>query len=135
MEEGLENRFLTFAVKAESFSEFMDALKTKRYTWTRLQRALTHILTRTKKEELKMEEEKVTYLRLLGMTKNGRDYLNRYKKEISLPIVVKRASFDDPLIRIDSKAARIYAMGLPQKYRQKALELEFSQHPLYIEKK
>ncbi|MBB6443727.1 nucleotidyltransferase [Bacillus benzoevorans] len=135
MEEGLENRFLALAAKAESFSEFMNALKTKRYTWTRLQRALTHILTRTKKTDVKMAEEKVSYLRLLGMTRNGRAYLNRYKKEISLPIIVKRASFDDPLIRLDSKAARIYAMGLPQKYRQKALELEFSQQPLYIEKK
>lgn len=135
MEEGLENRFLHLAVKAENFSQFMNALKTKRYTWTRLQRALTHILTRTKKEVLKMEEEKVTYLRLLGMTENGRAYLNRYKKDISLPIIVKRSSYDDPLLQLDSKAARIYALGLPQKYRQKALELEFSQQPIYIEKK
>ncbi len=135
MEEGLENRFLAAALKAETFAQFMNAVKTKRYTWTRLQRALTHVLTRTTKEDLIMKDEKVTYLRLLGMTENGRAYLNRYKKDIPLPLIVKRAAFDDPLIRIDSKAARIHAMGLPAKYQQKAIELEFSQQPIYFKKK
>lgn len=134
MEEGLEHRFLASALKAETFTQFMNTAKTKRYTWTRLQRALTHILTRTTKEELTMIVEKVTYLRLLGMTDNGRAYLNRYKKDIPLPIIVKRAAFDDPLIRIDSKAARIHAMGLPEKYQHKAIELEFSQQPIYLAK-
>ena len=91
--------------------------------------------TRTTKEDLTMTDEKVTYLRLLGMTDNGRAYLNRYKKDIPLPIVVKRAAFDDPSIRIDSKAARIHAMGLPEKYRQKAIELEFTQQPIISAKK
>ena len=44
MEEGLENRFLASALKAETFPQFMNEVKTKRYTWTRLQRALTHVL-------------------------------------------------------------------------------------------
>ena len=88
-----------------------------------------------KKEDLAMKDEKVTYLRLLGMTENGRAYLNRYKKEFPFPIIVKRASFDHPSIRIDSKAARIHAMGLPEKYQQKAIELEFTQQPIYLGKK
>lgn len=135
MEEGLENRFIALAIHSHTFQDFMTALKTKRYTWTRLQRALTHILTNTKKEELIMEIEKVPYLRLLGMTENGRNYLNRYKKDILLPIVVKRSSFDHDFIRIDSKAARIYAMGLPEKYRQKAIDEEYTHCPIYLAKK
>lgn len=132
MEEGLENRFIAAGLKAESFAQFMEAVKTKRYTWTRLQRALTHILTRITKKAFTMEEEKVTYLRLLGMTEKGRSYLNQYKKDFPLPLIVKCSSFDDPFLRIDSKAAHVYAMGLPKKYQQKAIELEYKQQPIYL---
>ncbi len=48
VEEGLEHRILRSIRKASSYQEFMEPLKTKRYTWTRLQRMNTHILTRTK---------------------------------------------------------------------------------------
>ena len=105
------------------------SLKTKRYTWTRLQRTLTHILTHSTKTEMSMDEEKVSYLRLLGMSENGRTYLNQYKKKSPIPIVTKRATFNHPQIEIDSRAARIYALGLPEKNRQLAIDLEFSQKP------
>ena len=52
VEEGLENRLHSLAIKCESFTQFMNELKTKRYTWTRLQSILTHILTHTKKKEM-----------------------------------------------------------------------------------
>jgi predicted nucleotidyltransferase len=135
VEEGLENRLMSLAVKCETFGQFMKELKTKRYTWTRLQRTLTHILTHTKKEDMRMEEEKVSYLRLLGMTEAGRMYLNRLKKNCPLPIIAKRASFDHQQLAIDTKAAQIYAMGIPIKYRQRAIELEYTQQPIYTKLK
>ncbi|MCQ6273983.1 nucleotidyltransferase [Bacillus sp. V3B] len=132
VEEGLENRLISLAIKCETFNQFMKELKTKRYTWTRLQRTLTHILTHSKKEKMQMNEEKVSYLRLLGMTEAGRMYLNRLKKDCPLPIIAKRSSFDHQQLAIDTKAARIYAMGIPAQYRQKAIELEFTQQPIYV---
>ena len=123
VEEGIENRILQLAVKCESFTQFMQELKTKRYTWTRLQRTLTHILTHTTKTEMSMDEEKVSYLRLLGMSENGRTYLNQYKKKSPIPIVTKRATYNHPQIEIDSRAARIYALGLPEKNRQLAIDI------------
>ena len=80
-----------------------------------------------------MDEEKVSYLRLLGMSENGRTYLNQYKKKSPIPIVTKRATYNHPQIEIDSRAARIYALGLPEKNRQLAIDLEFSQKPIYIQ--
>lgn len=134
MEEGLENRLLSLAVKCETFSQFMSELKTKRYTWTRLQRLLTHILTNTTKEEMQTEMKKASYLRLLGMTENGRIYLNQLKKDCELPIISKRSSFNHSQLDMDTRAARVHAMGLPLQYRQKAIDMEFSQHPIYIKK-
>jgi predicted nucleotidyltransferase len=135
VEEGIENRILRLAIKSENFLQFMNELKTKRYTWTRLQRTLTHILTHTTKQEMQMNEEKVSYLRLLGMTEQGRLYLNKLKKECAVPIISKRSALNHPQLEIDSKAARIYAMGLPENERQLAINLEYAQQPIYLKNK
>ncbi|TXF96169.1 nucleotidyltransferase, partial [Lactobacillus delbrueckii subsp. bulgaricus] len=73
VEEGLEHRIIRSIRKSSSYQEFMELLKTKRYTWTRLQRMNTHILTRTKKQDMQklLDNDKAPYIRLLGMTKKG----------------------------------------------------------------
>ncbi len=61
----------------------MEALKTKRYTWTRLQRACTHILTNTTKEDIRSAniEQHAPYIRLLGMSQKGQTYLSKIRKK------------------------------------------------------
>src|SRR5699024_11768335 len=56
VDEGLEHRLKQTAKDAVSFKQWMTLLKTKRYTWTRLQRMFIHILTQTKKKDIKKEE-------------------------------------------------------------------------------
>ena len=132
VEEGLENRLRTLAIKCDSYTQFMNELKTKRYTRTRLQRMLTHILTDLKKKEMPLINETVPYLRLLGMTEMGRTYLNRLKKDCRIPIISKRSSFSHPQMAIDTKAARIYALGLSPQFKQRAIDLEYKQQPIYV---
>jgi predicted nucleotidyltransferase len=133
IEEGLEYRLLSAATDSNHFQEFMERIKTKRYTWTRLQRLCVHILTNAKKAEMSMAEEKAAYLRLLGMTTAGKTYLNERKKDFSLPLVAKASSFKGREIALDIKAARIYAMGLPTPHKAKLLQQEFQQPPIFIE--
>ncbi|WML38984.1 nucleotidyltransferase [Neobacillus sp. OS1-2] len=133
MEEGLENRLQAAALEAGSFQEFMQKIKTKRYTWTRLQRLCVHILTNTKKTELKNQRETATYLRLLGMTSNGREYLNKNKKNFSLPLISKLSSFKGNEILLDVRAARVYALGVPNQLKKEMIKREYSQSPIYIE--
>lgn len=132
MEEGLENRLQAAASQSESFQQFMERIKTKRYTWTRLQRLCVHILTNTKKVEMNSKLEKATYLRLLGMTANGRDYLNKTKKDFTLPLVSKLSSFKGNMIDLDVKAANVYALGVPNYLKDEMFKQEFSQPPIYI---
>jgi predicted nucleotidyltransferase len=132
MEEGLENRLQAAATQSESFQQFMERIKTKRYTWTRLQRLCVHILTNTKKVEMNSKLEKATYLRLLGMTANGREYLNKTKKDFTLPLVSKVSSFKGNMIDLDVKAARVYALGFPNYLKDEMFKQEFSQPPIYI---
>ncbi|MDZ5470680.1 nucleotidyltransferase [Bacillus sp. 31A1R] len=134
VEEGIENRLLTVALQSNSFKDFMTKLKTKRYTWTRLQRMCVHILTNTKKEDMKKRMCKATYLRLLGMTEKGRIYLNQRKKDIEIPIVSKLGSFDSPDIHLDIKASKIYALGGIKVYQQNLINMEYNQPPIYIRK-
>ena len=51
VEEGIENRILHLPLNVNPLHNLCKQLKTKRYTWTRLQRTLTHILTHTTKKK------------------------------------------------------------------------------------
>ncbi|MCL6570702.1 MAG: nucleotidyltransferase [Bacillus sp. (in: Bacteria)] len=133
VEEGLENRLLATALVSESFHEFMLKIKSKRYTWTRLQRLCIHILTNAKKTEMDRNQEKATYLRLLGMTTTGKEYLNKRKTHFSLPLVSKLSSFKHKEINLDIKAARVYSLGVPVTLRHALLMQEYKQPPIFVQ--
>jgi predicted nucleotidyltransferase len=133
IEEGLENRLKKAAIQSRSFVDFMKSIKTKRYTWTRLQRACLHILTNMKKQDVKNQGETPTYLRLLGMTMNGKAYLNQQKKVISIPIVTKASSLKENFdLSLDIKSSHVYGLGLREPYQTNIVELEYKQAPILL---
>ncbi|WP_299086935.1 nucleotidyltransferase [uncultured Metabacillus sp.] len=133
-EEGLENRIKKIIQSSESFQHFMEQLKTKRYTWTRLQRLCTHILTRTTKQQISSinEGETAPYIRLLGMSIKGQEYLNAVKKQIELPIVSKLSTFQHPLLEIDIRASAAYNMIFSEPLRSKLLKEEYATPPIRL---
>jgi predicted nucleotidyltransferase len=134
IEEGLENRLKKAAPQSKSFQEFMQSIKTKRYTWTRLQRACLHILTNTKKIDMEQSDfETPTYLRLLGMTETGQKYLNSRKKSLILPLISKVSSLENNLdLELDKKATQLYSLGLPEPFQSLMLEQEIKQTPIIL---
>lgn len=132
VEEGLENRLVRVALSATSFYDFMSQVKTKRYTWTRLQRMCVHILTNTRREEMKQRMGKVSYMRLLGMTGEGRKYLNSRKGNLPIPLISKISSYKEDDIALDVRAARIYAMGAKKNFQQELIEMDYTHPPIYI---
>jgi predicted nucleotidyltransferase len=133
VEEGLENRLIAAALVSESFHEFMQKIKTKRYTWTRLQRLCVHILTNALKTEMAKNLERATYVRLLGMTTTGKEYLNKRKTHFSLPLVSKLSSFKQKEITLDIKGARVYSLGVPHHLRKALLMQEYKQPPIFVQ--
>ncbi|MEG6574600.1 nucleotidyltransferase [Caldibacillus debilis] len=133
MEEGIEYRVREAAFRADSFQSFMEKLKTKRYTWTRLQRLSTHILMNAKKEEMKTYCQKPEYARLLGFSKRGRQYLNRMKEELAIPLIAKASSRDGGAFELDKRAGYIYSFGFPPSVRQRVLEEEYKRPPVMAE--
>ncbi|WP_088005784.1 nucleotidyltransferase [Indiicoccus explosivorum] len=124
--EGIEHLLADAAVSAETFASFMNTVKSKRYTWTRIQRMLTHILTGFTWEELR-RFELPEYVRILGMTAKGRSYLNTYKKEIGLPIISRAADLRSGMGAVDLHASRIYLAGIGET----DLKKEFRMPPIY----
>ncbi|MET3575856.1 nucleotidyltransferase [Bhargavaea ullalensis] len=111
MAEGFENRVFRATLEAGSFPAFMERVKTKRYTWTRIQRSLTHILCGMDWEEFRSLRNP-SYLRLLGMTGTGRKYLGERKKSLGLPLITRAAASGDPLLKADIRASDIYWLGI-----------------------
>ncbi|SOB92312.1 predicted nucleotidyltransferase [Ureibacillus xyleni] len=109
--EGIEHALMKAARKSHSFSQFMTTLKSKRYTWTRLQRMITHIYTGITKDALQ-QFSKPTYIRLLGMTSDGQKYLSENKKDFKLPLISRVASTKDAMLQLDLRATEMYGQGL-----------------------
>ena len=109
--EGLENSLLKHAAQASTFQQFMNGIKSKRYTWTRLQRTFLHIFTGVTKDLLHAHQTP-TYIRILGMTQNGQKYLSYIKKEVTLPLISRVGSNSDPLLALDLHATTIYNLCL-----------------------
>lgn len=128
--EGIEHALIKHAKDSDSFMEFMGKIKSKRYTWTRLQRMLTHILTGISKEEL-YEVKTPTYIRLLGMTKKGQQYLSLNKKHFTLPLISRVASAKDLALTLDIRASLIYGEGV-RFVSNKKIDGDFQTPPIRI---
>ena len=118
VQEGLENALIKYARTSDSYQEFMTSLKSKRYTWTRLQRMLSHIYTGITKEQLQAHGAP-SYIRLLGMTEQGQHYLSMHKKHIALPLISRVASVKDDMLALDLQATTMYGLGVQLFSKQK----------------
>ncbi|PHK50612.1 nucleotidyltransferase [Staphylococcus edaphicus] len=77
MSEGIENRILQNISQATNFEHLMTILKTKRYTYTHIQRLLMNILLNFKKQN---KPTSVHAVRILGMSEKGQQYIKQLKK-------------------------------------------------------
>src|SRR5699024_1163585 len=130
VDEGLEHRIKSTAEEATSFEDWMNRIKTKRYTWTRLQRMFTHLLTNTLKDDYPDEENgSVSYIRLLGMTETGRNYLNQYKKDLNIPLITSLTR--ETQLDLDEKASLAYYSVLSPKKRKMMYRQEITRPIIY----
>ncbi|MDT2612393.1 nucleotidyltransferase [Enterococcus dongliensis] len=111
MNEGLEHRLVEQGAK--NFPEFLQAIRTKRYTQPRLQRLLTYVLLQVKTAEIKAEQEH-TMLHVLGFTDQGKKYLNQIKKQVPLPIAAKIGQKEKKNHFLTYRADQIYQLIHPE---------------------
>ena len=103
VDEGIEYRILKYINISHNFDELITNIKTKRYTYNKINRMLLHILIGLTKQDNK--NTKLDYLKILGFTLNGQVYLNKIKKDITLPTTPPKESI---VFKYELKAAYLY---------------------------
>lgn len=130
--EGIENAIWDAAMKCNSFQSFMQQIKSKRFTWTRIQRMLTHIYIGFTWNELK-QMDLPTYIRPLAMSRNGQAYLNSLKKDLQLPLISRVAAHkENEMLMLDLKAANLYYLGLQSTFAQKMIGSDYRIAPIIL---
>lgn len=86
--DGLEQRLVDAAMTATSYAELADAVKSRQWTLTRIQRLLSYVLLQVSNEEMRgFVQRGPMYLRLLGATDKGREVLAKARSKKSLPMI------------------------------------------------
>ena len=108
VDEGLSTRIKESINKSNNLEELIQNIKTKRYTYNKISRMLNHILCSFTKEE-KNNTKDLEYLRILGFSNIGKDYLNKIKKDITIPILNKYDTSYE-VLKIEKRVSEIYSL-------------------------
>lgn len=108
VDEGIENRLLKVINNSNTYDELISNIKTKRYTYNKISRMLLHILTSFTKEEA--SNIKVEYIRILGFTSKGKEYLNKIKKQIKLPVLAGYKKNISKILDKELQITKIYSL-------------------------
>lgn len=107
MSEGLEYRFKKVIHTANSYAELLRALKTKRYTYARLQRVCLYVLLNISPADIAQSLAQQP-IHLLGFNAVGQTHLHTLKKTLAQPLIskvsAKLGAEDGPLgldVRVD----------------------------------
>ena len=118
--EGLENSIQDAADSCNTLAEFMNIVKSKRYTSTRIQRILLYALLGITKEDMKDSYKTNPYVRILGMNNKGKELLSnisRSNPKLNVITSVKKFMDSNPnkdlqnMLNIDINATNIYTLG------------------------
>lgn len=101
VDEGIEYRLLEYINKPKNIDEFINNIKTKRYTYNKLNRMFIHILL----SFLKTDNVDIEYIRILGFNSNGKKYLNSIKENLEISTNINKDSIQ---YKYELKASIIY---------------------------
>ena len=107
VDEGIDNRLKKVINECNSLDDLIHNVKSKRYTYNRINRMFIHILIGLTKED-KNKLLKNEYIRLLGFNEQGKKYINSIKKDTNIPIVSSLKNVNSPIKDYEIKAYNIY---------------------------
>jgi len=114
--EGLDNKILKEILNATSINELILNSKSKRYTYTRINRILAQsFLNLEDFDLLKLSKAPVPYARVLGFNSNGRNILKDIKAKCNIDIITKvpRNNLCDHM-KIDILGTKAYSLLNPE---------------------
>jgi len=111
--EELANRIYNRRNEFVTFEQFCKLLKTKELTYSRISRALLHILLRCRKNDI----NDIAYARVLGFRTDSTEVMSEIKKHGSIPLVTKLSAFEHPMMERDIYASHIYQTIVTDKFK------------------
>lgn len=133
--EGLEHRLRSVLPELPQITvaSLLTALKTKRYTHTKLQRMLLRILLGHHKEILTPARLSagVEYIRVLGFSERGQKLLHDMRGKASLPIIASATRGDWPYLSLDTAATAMYSLAFRDVSPADAMR-DFTKPPIRI---
>lgn len=116
--ETLANRIYKNRNQFLSFEQFCEQIKTRDLTYTRVSRALLHILLQIKKTDITLP----TYARILGFQKNSSSVLSILKQKSRIPLITKLSSAsltekESAFLQQDIFASDIYESVITNKFQ------------------
>lgn len=129
VDEGIEHRIYECLSKSNTIEELIESVKTKRYTYNKISRMFIHILCNFTKEEAK-KYNTISYIRILGISQIGMQYLNQIKKEVDIPIITSIHQIKDPMLELEYRTTTIYASILPPSERNQLIHQEYHKKPI-----
>lgn len=133
VDEGLGDKIKKEIANCTSYDELINKVKSKRYTYNKINRMLNHILCNFTKEEKALVKE-IEYIRILGFSNKGRKYINEIKKTVDIPIISNFSKYKGLMIDIEFRATSVYASTLQEDKKRSLIEMEYKNHPMKGEK-
>lgn len=102
--EGLDLRFWEAARQTGDLQQFVELVKAKRFTYSRIRRAILHVLFDLEKEQ--MEKSNVLgpqYLRILGFNNKGRELLKEIKRKSEIPLIATASLYKQVLEEVEKQ--------------------------------
>jgi len=146
--EGLENRIKKASLKSYTVEQLINSIKTRRYTRTKIQRIILHLMMNLSKKDVKIFNRcGPLYARVLGFSKKGKTLLRTIKKNSSTPLISKLSNYLRQIISEENNNVRnrlikmldydilatdIYVLGY-KKVEDRVARLDFT-HKIVIKK-
>ncbi len=108
VDEGVHNKLKKEIDTCYDIDEFIERIKTKRYTFNKLNRMFLHILLSFKKEEAISKD--ISYIRILGFNKVGQKYLNKIKKDVPICLITNITKDNYKLLELEFRASKFYQL-------------------------
>jgi len=119
--EGLENRIADCVNKYQTISEIVAVIKSKRYTYTKIQRILTQILLNITIADMEMfrNDGGAKYIRVLGFRKEKEGLVSELTRKSAVPVIMNLKKDERNLngtakrmLAKDTLAADIFNIGI-----------------------
>lgn len=127
--EGIDKKIKKEIINSRNYEELINNIKSRRYTYSRINRILNHILCGYTKDDNELCKD-IEYIRVLGFNDKGRNYLNKVKKDVDIPIISNYSKNKSTMIELEFKSTIAYSSILNEEDKKKSIESEYQNHPM-----